>query len=466
MDNLLQKDKIIAEKYRIIRLLGEGGVGKTYEAENVTTSEKVAIKTVSLRQTKDWKVLELFEREAKTLASLNHPAIPKYIEYFHVDTAEDRYFYLVRELVTGDSLFDLVKEGKRFNESEVKQIAVRVLEIIDYLHQQTPPIIHRDIKPQNLIRSTDGKLFLVDFGSVQEIYRQTLSGGSTFVGTLGYMPPEQLRGQTSFATDLYSLGATLLFLLTKQTPDELPQNRMKINFRSQVKISGTLTSWLERSLEPIAEDRFQSAKEALVTLQTISKTDKTFKYQLPDSRICVETSNSHLILEIPHSGLQGKITKGGTMKLVSIVFWMHCFNYILLLLANHGLLFMLFTGAYKFIFSLWELSLVILILYSCFGITYIIFDSQNFTIIKSLWGMGREVTGKVKDIQKIKIKPVEVFSGQDKYNTFLTNQCGIYAIYLSSENKQNSFGAMIGSDNLNKIKFIISSYLDNIEECR
>ncbi|MEM7594865.1 MAG: serine/threonine-protein kinase, partial [Cyanobacteria bacterium P01_A01_bin.83] len=232
MNHDYQPNDVISQKYRITKLLGTGGVGKTYEAEDITTSQKVAIKIVSFRQAKDWKILELFEREAKTLASLGHPSIPTYIEYFHLDTDDDRCFYLVRELITGHSLFDLVQQGWRATEDEVKQIAIQVLEILKYLHQQTPPIIHRDIKPQNLIRDDEGKLFLVDFGSVQEAYRQTLSGNSTFVGTLGYMPPEQLRGQVSFASDLYSLGATILFLLTKQCPDDLPQQRMKINFRS------------------------------------------------------------------------------------------------------------------------------------------------------------------------------------------------------------------------------------------
>ena len=229
---IYQINDIVAEKYRITKFLGQGGVRTTYEAENLNNSHRVAIKVTSLRQSKDWKVLELLERETRILAFLDFPSIPKYIDYFHVDTSSDRYFYLVRELVTGHSLFDLVQQGWRFNEEEVRQIAIQVLEILNYLHRQTPPIIHRDIKPQNLIRNEEGKLFLVDLGSVQEVYRQTVSDGSTFVGTLGYMPPEQLRGQSSFASDLYSLGATLLFLLTKKSLDQLSQKRMKPDFRS------------------------------------------------------------------------------------------------------------------------------------------------------------------------------------------------------------------------------------------
>ena len=258
---------MIADKYRLIKLLGEGGAGKTYEAEEIATKQRVAIKAIALRHVKDWKVVELFKREAKVLANLQHPAIPKYIDYVCEDTLGDRYFYLVRELVSGDSLFDLVRQGWKPDKKEVQEIARQVLDILQYLHKQKPSVIHRDIKPQNLIKDESGKAFLVDFGSLTEAYHQ-IFGNSTFVGTLGYMPPEQLRGDVSFAMDLYSLGATLLFLLTKQNPEDIPQQRMKLNFKSQVNVSERFANWLDKMLEPIAEDRFQSVAEALTVLNS------------------------------------------------------------------------------------------------------------------------------------------------------------------------------------------------------
>nr|WP_293094585.1 protein kinase [Okeania sp. SIO2F4] len=141
---------------------------------------------------------------------------------------------------------------------------------MSYLHQLNPPIIHRDIKPENIILRPDEKIFLVDFGAVQDIYRQTISFSGTFVGTIGYMPPEQLRGKSYCASDLYSLGGTLLYLFTHRFPDELPQKRMKIDFRSCVEISPEFADWLEVILEPIWEDRFQSATEALNVLSNKS----------------------------------------------------------------------------------------------------------------------------------------------------------------------------------------------------
>ncbi|NEQ39076.1 MAG: serine/threonine protein kinase [Okeania sp. SIO3I5] len=242
---LHELNNIIAQRYRIVTALGKGGMGITYEAEDLTNYQRVAVKAVSLRQAKDWKILELFEREVKVIANLNYPQIPKYLNYFYIDTKSDRWFYLIRELVSVNSLATWVEKGWHATETQVKQVAIQILEILSYLHQLNPPIIHRDIKPENIILRPDGKIFLVDFGAVQDIYRQTISFSRTFVGTIGYMPPEQLRGKSYCASDLYSLGGTLLYLLTHRFADELPQKRMKIDFRSCVEISPEFADWLE-----------------------------------------------------------------------------------------------------------------------------------------------------------------------------------------------------------------------------
>ncbi|WP_019503357.1 serine/threonine-protein kinase [Pleurocapsa sp. PCC 7319] len=218
MKLLHQQAEIIANRYQIVNTLGQGGMGTTYAAIDLNSSRRVAIKVVSLRQSNEWKILELFAREAQVLASLNHPYIPNYLDYFELDSEDDRRFYLVQELVKGKSLAELVEQRWRATEVEVKDIARQVLNILIYLHSLAPPVIHRDIKPQNIIRQPDGKVYLVDFGAVQAVYRNTISIGGTFVGTLGYMSPEQLRGKVVPASDLYSLGCSLLFLLTHRTP--------------------------------------------------------------------------------------------------------------------------------------------------------------------------------------------------------------------------------------------------------
>ena len=295
-------DEIIGDRYKIIATLGEGGMGTTYAAIDLGNSQQVALKVVSLRQAGDWKVLDLFEREAKVLASLSHEFIPQYLDYLELETADDKRFYLVQELVEGKSLAELVASGWHATEAEVQDIAIQLLEILSYLHSLTPPVIHRDIKPQNIIRREDGKVYLVDFGAVQDIYRNTVSLGKTFVGTLGYMSLEQLRGNVTPASDLFSLGGTLLFLLTHRSPTDLPQKGMKIDFGHRVNVAHDFKAWLEKILEPIVEVRFQSAEDALKALRNKSSVSrhitKVFNRPL-GSKIILKRQPQSLEFKIP-----------------------------------------------------------------------------------------------------------------------------------------------------------------------
>ncbi|MDJ0657978.1 MAG: ankyrin repeat domain-containing protein [Crocosphaera sp.] len=151
-----RKDSL-EEHYRQLHKLGEGGMGTTYAAEDVNTGKKVALKVISLHNQTDAKSLELLEREVRVLKQLNHANIPKYIDYFQLE--DDNKLYLVQELVSGKNLNQKIEEGLRLIETEVKNIAKQVLSILDYLHNFDPCIIHRDIKPHNLILSDDGQIF-------------------------------------------------------------------------------------------------------------------------------------------------------------------------------------------------------------------------------------------------------------------------------------------------------------------
>jgi len=268
----LQHDsgEIIAERYRIIEVLGQGGVGTTYSAEDLNNGQHVALKALSLKGMSSWKTSELFEREARVLSVLDHPGIPQYIDYFQVETETNRRFYIAQQLAPGKSLAILVESGWRTKVAEIKDIAIQILEILVYLHQQTPPVIHRDIKPQNVIRDEKGRVFLVDFGAVQDTYHSTFARNSTVVGTFGYMAPEQFRGQAVPTTDIYGLGATLLFLLTHRSPADLPQDRLKLDFRSRVQISEEFADILEKMLEPDVEDPglFHSKKDGKMVEKT------------------------------------------------------------------------------------------------------------------------------------------------------------------------------------------------------
>jgi serine/threonine protein kinase len=281
--SLYQIDDVISDAaqppncYRIVSILGEGNSGITYAGEDMShPGVTIAIKVLSFQQTNDWKMWELCDREAKVLAQLQHRGIPRYLNSFHIDTEDDRRFYIVQELVPGKSLAAWVENGWHTNEAGVRQIAQQLLEILVYLQRLNPPVIHRDIKPQNIIRREDGSLSLVDFGAVRDTYYSTLMRGSTVVGTYGYMAPEQFQGKAVSATDLYGLGATLLFLLTHRSPTELPANGLAIDFRSHIQVSDSFANWLEKLLEPDANERFVSAQAALIALRkpTIPKTAK------------------------------------------------------------------------------------------------------------------------------------------------------------------------------------------------
>ncbi|MEG4323099.1 MULTISPECIES: ankyrin repeat domain-containing protein [unclassified Microcoleus] len=275
MDIVQQIPHKLVKDYQIKNLLGEGGSSTTYEALDLKTHQRVALKSLSLQKMNDWKVLELFEREANVLSKLNHPGIPRYLDYFYVDTPDNRCFYIVQELAQGQSLASLVENGWHAREPEIQRIATQILEILVYLHSQTPPVIHRDIKPANIVlkspinpdKEKDWAVCLVDFGAVQNTYYNTLMRGSTVVGTYGYMAPEQCLGQAVPATDLYGLGATLLYLLTHRSPAELPTNILKKDFCSQIQISSAFADWLEKMTAPDLENRFQSANEALESLR-------------------------------------------------------------------------------------------------------------------------------------------------------------------------------------------------------
>ncbi|WP_017306379.1 serine/threonine protein kinase [Spirulina subsalsa] len=302
-------------RYEVLALLGRGSFGQTYLAKKLAprleqdpSRQQVAIKVVSLKQMGDWKGLELWEREVQTLAQLEHPGIPCYLDYFQQDTAGDRLFYLVQERVKGKSLAQWVEQGWRPSEKAIKWIAQEALKILEYLHSFHPPILHRDIKPENLILDRSGKVSLIDFGAVQTVYREADSVVKTFVGTLGYIPPEQYQGKSYPTSDLYSLGATLVFLITGRSPDNLPHKGFKLNFRPYTNLSPHLTHWLETLLEPAREDRFKSATDARIILQQEAKIAQSVTVSPPPSWSQIQVKKTADSLEIlcPPVGLNGE----------------------------------------------------------------------------------------------------------------------------------------------------------------
>lgn len=276
--------EIINARYELIDVLGEGGVGRTYKARDLQTEELIAVKVISFKDITDWKTLDLFKREAKILQQLNFSGIPHYLDSFDIEEEGDRLFCLVQELAPGKTLTEWIQQGWRPNEAEAQDIAKQLLEILIYLQNLTPAVIHRDIKPQNILRDPQGKINLVDFGAVQDTYRQTMSGGSTVVGTFGYMAPEQFRGQASLATDLYGLGATILYLLTEKDPIHLQSaESLALAIPKELGISQHFWQWLSDLLEPAVEDRCPSAEAAMLYFQNkeTRSTQQNYTYIRP-----------------------------------------------------------------------------------------------------------------------------------------------------------------------------------------
>ncbi len=256
---------MLDNRYQIQQKLSHKAGRQTLLAKEIESQKLVIIKLLQFDSLFQWDDLKLFEREAKTLKNLNHPAIPKYLDYFEVDNEQIRGFALVQTYIDAPSLAEIIQLGRKFTEAEIIELAQKLLTILDYLHSSNPPVIHRDIKPSNILLSNRtgnsvGELYLVDFGSVQTVASKA-EGTITIVGSYGYIPLEQFGGQTTTASDLYSLGMTLIYIITGVHPAELPQNNGRVKFENS-QISDGLQRWLVKMTEPYLDKRFNSAKSA------------------------------------------------------------------------------------------------------------------------------------------------------------------------------------------------------------
>jgi serine/threonine protein kinase len=257
--------------YEVIRELGRNQEGGriTYLANVRHSSQQVVIKGFSLSHTGvDWSGVTAYEREVEILQRLNHPRIPHYLNSFATPTG----FYLVQEYKNAPSL----ASRRNFQPEEIKQIAVSILEILVYLQQQVEPIIHRDIKPENILVDEKLNAYLVDFDLAQ-VQSEKMALSSLAVGTPGFMPPEEQRGDDlTPASDLYSLGATLICLLTATRSvdiGELIDPNYRFNFQQLLPhIHPRFGLWLRRMVEPKSQYRYANAATALVALQLIPVT--------------------------------------------------------------------------------------------------------------------------------------------------------------------------------------------------
>lgn len=269
---------LLRARYQVIQPLGQGGFGATFLAKDISLPGQPSCVVKQLRPSSSSpRVLEmareLFKREAKTLGKLgDHPQIPRLLDYFEVE----QQFYLVQEYVKGSTLKQEVKQSGRLNESDVKNFLLEILPVVQYIHSQG--VIHRDIKPANIIRRVqDNHLVLIDFGAVKDHVSQTIlldpadqSANTKFsVGTFSFAPPEQMAMRPIYASDIYALGMTCLYLLTGKSPKDLDFDGAtgEIVWQPQVQLSPNFARILDKMLQPMVGHRFQSAADVIKALK-------------------------------------------------------------------------------------------------------------------------------------------------------------------------------------------------------
>jgi serine/threonine protein kinase len=263
----------LQERYRGVRVIGEGGFGRTFLAVDEQRLDTPCVIKQFLPQQSGSaaleKATELFKQEAFRLRDLGkHSHIPDLLAFF----PQEGRLYLIQEFIEGKNLLDELEQKGKFSESEVKQILVELLPILQFVHDNK--VIHRDIKPENIIRSSQtGALFLIDFGVSKEVGGSVLTRVGTITGTLGYAPPEQLRGMVFPNSDLYSLAVTCIRLLTgyfqKDDGDDLIFDSMRMQWiwKQYVSVSQELEIVLDKMLQDLPINRFQSATEVLSSLE-------------------------------------------------------------------------------------------------------------------------------------------------------------------------------------------------------
>ena len=268
----LSKNTVLDKRYQITQVVGLGGMSTVYAARDLRFSS--GYKPCAVKEMADpsqsggsqdrEQLLQTFEREANLLASLSHPAVPKVYDFF----AQNNQVYLVLEFIQGNDLETVLNQNEDLLSQEtVLNWALQIVDVLAYLHNHKPlPIVFRDLKPSNVMLSDDDRIVLIDFG-IAKAFQSARKG--TMIGTEGYCPPEQYRGMSEPRGDLYSLGALMHHLLTRNDPRlEAP---FTFHERPPTKLNPSVSKQVEdlilRSVAYLPEDRFGNAEEMRSALE-------------------------------------------------------------------------------------------------------------------------------------------------------------------------------------------------------
>jgi serine/threonine-protein kinase len=271
----------LQNRYQVVKQLGRGGFGRTYLVlDRHLGGEYCVLKEFAPQVQGDddlKKARELFNREAGVLYQLQHPQIPRFRELLTITVQGTESLFLVQDYIEGETYLEILnryqKKQQVFTEVEVFDLLLKILPILDYIHSKK--VIHRDISPDNLIQRASDKLpVLIDFGGVKQAAVEAVSlfnprRSLTRIGKPDYAPEEQLRkGQAEPCSDLYALGVTALVLLTGKEPHQLyDAHQATWAWRSQVDVSRSFATILERMVAYLPRDRYQSALEVIQALQ-------------------------------------------------------------------------------------------------------------------------------------------------------------------------------------------------------
>ncbi|QAA32969.1 serine/threonine-protein kinase [Clostridium manihotivorum] len=278
---MLATGYILDNKYKIIKLLGKGGMGTVYLCENIRLNNLWAIKETKRNDKLDMNLLS----EANILKKLNHPGIPRVVDVFY----ENDFVYMVEDYVEGQTLFDYINSKDISDLEGIVAITLQVCDIIKYLHSFTPAIIYRDLKPSNIMITKENSINLIDFG-ISRIYKFDKDTDTVLMGSSGYAAPEQHGSmQSCMQTDIYGIGMVMYFMVTKKVPFSGAEPLIDENYGNA--ISRKLVKIIQKCVQVNIKDRYSSVlelKNELVELTNEHYYDKTAVIQNNDTTVIEE----------------------------------------------------------------------------------------------------------------------------------------------------------------------------------